>query len=199
MSTQQSTPLPSPRQIITSLANQIKSLPLPSPTESPPSNPLKSVPASARQLFMSLHCLLPSAFLPALDLLDKSLVTRYTIDSGKSVYYVKSTQSLSRGKFSTAGPVYEVRTKAWSCSCSGFAFSAFGALGVWEEGEQEVSVGGGGGEDGWRWGGKIRGGSPPVCKHLVACVLAERCSEMLGEYVIEKRVGLEELVEMAYL
>ncbi|CUS11535.1 unnamed protein product [Tuber aestivum] len=147
---------------------------------------------------MSLHCLLPSAFLPALDLLDKSLVTRYTTDSGNSVYYVKSTQSLSRGKFSTAGPVYEVRTKAWSCSCSRFAFEAFGGLGVWGEDKQEVDGEGEGGEDGWRWGGKIGGGSPPVCKHLVACVLTERCSEMLGGYIIEKRVGLEELVEMAF-
>ncbi|PWW74833.1 hypothetical protein C7212DRAFT_36957, partial [Tuber magnatum] len=135
--------------------------------------------------------LLPSAFLPALDLLDKSLVTRYITESGNSVHYVKSTQSLSRGKFSTAGPVYEVRTKAWSCSCSGFAFAAFG-----EGDEQEVEgvEEGAGGEDEWRWGGEIRGGSPPVCKHLVACVLAERCSEMLGGHVIEKRVGLEELV-----
>ncbi|PUU75987.1 hypothetical protein B9Z19DRAFT_1089295 [Tuber borchii] len=199
MTTQESTPLPSPRQIITSLVNQIKCLPPPSPTASPPSNPLKTVPASARQLFMSLHCLLPSAFLPALDLLDKSLVTRYTAGSGRSVYYVKSTQSLSRGKFSASGSVYEVRTKAWSCSCSGFAFAAFGGLGIREEDEQGVEEEGEGEGDMWRWGGMIRGGSPPVCKHLVACVLAERCSEMLGRYVIEKRVGLEELVEMAVL
>ncbi|KAG0125127.1 hypothetical protein HOY82DRAFT_673230 [Tuber indicum] len=192
-------PLPPPRQIITSLVNQIRSLPPPSPAVSPPSNPLKTVPASARQLFMSVHCLLPSVFLPALDLLDKSLVTRYTTDSGKSVHYVKSTQSLSRGKFSAAGPVYEVRTKAWSCSCSGFAFVAFGGLGIREGDGQEGEGEGEEGEDGWSWGGKIRGGSPPVCKHLVACVLAERCSEMLGGYVIEKRVGLEELVEMAFL
>jgi len=148
---------------------------------------------------MSLHCLLPSAFLPALDLLDKSLVTRYMTDSGKSVHYVKSTQSLSRGKFSASGSVYEVRTKAWSCSCSGFAFAAFGGLGIREEDEQGAEKEEEGEGDRWRWGGMIRGGSPPVCKHLVACVLAERCSEMLGGYVIERRVSLGELVEMAVL
>ena len=114
---------------------------------------------------------------------------------------MKSTQSLSRGKFSTSGSVYEVRTKAWSCSCSGFAFAAFGGLGIREEDDEQgvEEEEGEGGDDRWRWGGMIRGGSPPVCKHLVACVLAERCSEMLGRYVIEKRVGLEELVEMAVL
>lgn len=33
----------------------------------------------------------------------------------------------------------------------------------------------------------------PVCKHLLACLLADRWSVALGRYVVERRVGREEM------
>jgi len=37
----------------------------------------------------------------------------------------------------------------------------------------------------------------PVCKHLLACLLAERWEAALGGYVIERRVGREEMAGIA--
>ncbi|KAJ1338099.1 coproporphyrinogen III oxidase [Microdochium nivale] len=46
-----------------------------------PSNPLKLVPNSHRALLTTLHVLYPSTLLPALDLLDRRLVTRVSVVS----------------------------------------------------------------------------------------------------------------------
>lgn len=35
-------------------------------------------------------------------------------------------------------------------------------------------------------------GGVPICKHLLACVLAERWEEVFGEYVKERKVSREE-------
>jgi hypothetical protein len=56
----------------------------------------------------------------------------------------------------------------------------------------------------WTFGGASLDGSAagagagagegvPVCKHLLACLLAERWSVALGRYVVERRVGREEM------
>ncbi|KAK3321422.1 hypothetical protein B0T19DRAFT_265516 [Cercophora scortea] len=37
------------------------------------------------------------------------------------------------------------------------------------------------------------GGAVPVCKHLLACLLAERWSAALGRYIVVRRVGREEM------
>ncbi|KXJ97030.1 hypothetical protein Micbo1qcDRAFT_155773 [Microdochium bolleyi] len=50
----------------------------------PPSNPLKLVPNSHRALLTTLHVLYPSTLLPALDLLDRRLVTRIRIPPSSS-------------------------------------------------------------------------------------------------------------------
>lgn len=65
------------------------------------------------------------------------------------------------------------------------------------------------GEEGWEFGGMSsdgvgalhggegdegRGGNvPPCCKHLLACVLAERWAVGLGGYVNERVVSREEM------
>jgi hypothetical protein len=44
----------------------------------------------------------------------------------------------------------------------------------------------------WAFGGVSLGEKmPPVCKHLLACVLAERCNGVFGECVEQKRVSVE--------
>lgn len=114
-----------------------------------------------------------------------------------TIYYVRSAQQRS-SRFSTSFDAlssYEVRLAAWNCSCPAFAFSAFPpvhpepAVPTYEAGcETEVEE-----EGAWRFGGVGLGeGIPPVCKHLLACVLAERCAGLFGGCVEERVVGVEE-------
>lgn len=46
----------------------------------------------------------------------------------------------------------------------------------------------------WVFGGMSLGedGVPPVCKHLLACVLVDRCKGLFGACVEERRVSVEE-------
>ncbi|KAK3943562.1 Coproporphyrinogen III oxidase [Diplogelasinospora grovesii] len=53
-------------------------------------------------------------------------------------------------------------------------------------------------EEEWSFGGytldvNISGTAPPVCKHLLACLLADRWSAALGRYVVERRVSRVEM------
>ncbi|KAH0444590.1 ubiquitin carboxyl-terminal hydrolase family protein [Colletotrichum camelliae] len=66
---------PTPRAVLTSLINSLTTTTLP-PLPQPSSNPLKSLPQSQRPILVTLHVLFPSLVLPALDLLDRNLVTR---------------------------------------------------------------------------------------------------------------------------
>jgi len=89
--------LPTPRALITSL---ISSLP-PSPsangeTNDTTSHPLKILSGHSRAVLMTLHVLFPSLLLPALDLLDRGLVTRIiqvTASESQPVPTVKPPQA----------------------------------------------------------------------------------------------------------
>ncbi|GKT57410.1 ubiquitin carboxyl-terminal hydrolase family protein [Colletotrichum tofieldiae] len=84
-----STRLPTPRAVITNLINSLTSAPLLLPSSTTTTaggagdapNPLKSLPQSHRPLLVTLHVLFPSLVLPALDLLDRNLVTRVVPES----------------------------------------------------------------------------------------------------------------------
>ncbi|KAF2002981.1 hypothetical protein P154DRAFT_107859 [Amniculicola lignicola CBS 123094] len=118
--------------------------------------------------------------------------------AGDTVYYVRSAQQKS-SRYNTSfdsTTSYEVRLEAWNCSCPAFAFAAFPS--VSEEhalpaldndvGLREVARQ----EDGWSFGGCTLGETmPPVCKHLLACVLAERGGIFSG-FIEEKEVSIEE-------
>ncbi|EFQ94841.1 hypothetical protein CFE70_007460 [Pyrenophora teres f. teres 0-1] len=248
-------------------------------------NPLGSVSDAVKKQLLALHVLFPNEFVPALDLLDRRLVTRHricnsshhnahanetqreaadlhmqgtgeathsrdapmrdaetrnapaihepsnmreatnhaldtsadnegppdvstqaaqdTTYSNPTVYYVRSAQQRS-SRFSTSYDTttcYEVRLQAWNCSCPAFAFAAFPAT------NNEVSVSSydtpnqADGSDSmdeardtdWIFGGISLGhGMPPICKHLLACVLAERCTSLFGGFVEEKTVHVDE-------
>ncbi|RYP80034.1 hypothetical protein DL770_006393 [Monosporascus sp. CRB-9-2] len=75
-------PLPAPRTLLTSLFNTLASAPL-APPDPALANPLKRLPASHRMLLATLHALYPSVLLPALDVLDRRLVTRVFVDGGR--------------------------------------------------------------------------------------------------------------------
>lgn len=295
--------LPTPRQLLTSILNQISEIPAPtalgprdaaaqnsstaSRTDSfperarePPTNPLRLIDASHRPLFTTLHVLFPSLLLPALDLLDRGLVTRLVSpgeaatsvpaegshlahqeneshesqqeDGGgppmrdstvaaappPSVYLVRSAQKPTRRPYggggggeapgTTSAPnttsssqrTYVVHTTAWNCTCAAFAFSAFpplagaptllgqghngpedpvSAIAIMDDGT-DAEEGEEGEERGpWQFGGvsfdgcTAAGGVPPCCKHLLACVLAERWGCGLGRYVARREVGREEM------
>jgi hypothetical protein len=259
-----------------------------------PDNPLNSASESVRKQLLTLHVLFPNEFLPALDLLDRRLVTRFrirrnplgettaTVGSGErererernttearsdahrrgnlpgttveqgggpnteamdvdtpasqppeppragtmevlpqqtsetpsnkdvlaqtqphntdTLYYVRSAQQRT-SRFNTTYDTttsYEVRLRAWNCSCPAFAFSAFPSVhpepSVSRYNEAEgVTKGVVDSKDlEWVFGGVSLGeGMPPVCKHLLACVLVERCG-MFGGFVEERDVSVEE-------
>ncbi|KAK8039679.1 hypothetical protein PG993_008090 [Apiospora rasikravindrae] len=273
--------IPTPRALLTSLINTLSSIPpaaASGPQQLPSSNPLKFLPPSrARPLLATLHTLYPNVLLPALDLLDRRLVTRIIPvahaataapaqqdapigeDSADDMregetepqqdedpnffYLVRSAQQPSRrGRRAVeaalndggAGPTYVVQTQAWNCSCAAFAFSAFPVETVTpvyrisssssascnatsasshqrnaasaapvsdderrqENGEDEVWEFGGMSRDGLdpehEEDGAVGTGGVPCCKHLLACVLAERWRDVLGGYVAERRAGKEE-------
>lgn len=131
-----------------------------------------------------------------------------------TVYYVRSAQARS-SRFNTSYDStthYEVRLKAWNCSCPAFAFAAFpallndpplpfldldsdsdllGQMPLNAESGASRSYSGAQ-DDTWRFGGISLGdGLPPVCKHLLACVLMEHCG-IFNAYMEERRVSVEE-------
>ena len=114
-----------------------------------------------------------------------------------------------------------VRLEAWNCSCAAFAFESFPgstypqAQKPWldlddsdsderEDGniEEEDEMEAGKGVE-WEFGGLSFDGKAgrngrearkvPICKHLLACLLAERWDGVLGGYVRERGVGREEM------
>ncbi|KAL8841754.1 MAG: hypothetical protein Q9170_000787 [Blastenia crenularia] len=215
------TPLPTARKFLSSLFESFPKDPFPLSEE--PINPLQSAPPNTKSLLLTLHVLFPNELLPALDLLDRKLVTRLVLSptpstnsdanttdgasivnvnsKTRTVYYVRSSQQ-SRSRFSSSrtydafassGQNYEVRLKAWNCSCPAFAFvsvecmvdASLGELGVQDDEERRGDIEGESVKEGARdedggkredniFGGLIRGGGEmPVCKHLLACLLAE--------------------------
>ncbi|KAI1438585.1 hypothetical protein GGR50DRAFT_685279 [Xylaria sp. CBS 124048] len=208
-----------------------------------PSNPLRLIPRAYRPILTTLHVLYPTSLLPALDLLDRRLVTRvvlkYEADqplsppksdiiSGQNItpgskgkHVTGSTTRSEKGLFlyhlvssaqqqshrhhhqaaSSTGQVYVVRLESWNCTCAAFAFSAFPPVSASDGYEihpgtrpqANVSKS----EKTWEFGGLSRDGKDdaggvPCCKHLLACVLAEKWPAVLGSYMEERLVGREE-------
>ncbi|PSN67859.1 hypothetical protein BS50DRAFT_633527 [Corynespora cassiicola Philippines] len=309
-------PLPASRGFITQLLNSLPIAPSAvDATNAAVSNPLDSAPDPVKKQLLALHVLFPNELLPALDLLDRRLITRFRIQKdpesstkltpqaiaaagsehgtesriggnrhgdkvaaessidepnarsgetstrqwhpsdaetqrvgsapphgeqathvpqiihregqvargvsalqhplhahedrhcqheGTPVYYVRSAQQRS-SRFSTsydATTCYEVRLTAWNCSCPAFAFASFPAVHpeppapVYNPDDHETWGTVGKDEDGneeWSFGGiSIGEGTPPVCKHLLACVLVERCAGLFGAFVEERNVDVLE-------
>lgn len=261
--------LPATRSFITKL---LDSLPSVASNAGENVNPLSGVPESAKNQLLSLQVLFPNEFLPALDLLDRGLVTRLSVGDGEeeggldteggglnqrsdvdaegphdvnmedpmdssmvqnptvtmqdtegrtstteapphyaatrrpppkdAIYYVRSAQQRS-SRYSTSYDTttsYEVRLRAWNCSCPAFAFAAFPAVhpepaiptyDAQEDAAEEAS--GKAADMTWVFGGVSLGDEmPPVCKHLLACVLVEKCAGLFGGYVEDTIVSVEE-------
>lgn len=267
--------LPSHRQFLTSLVaslSQSPPPPPPPPANAPGADGGATGPADAdrRHLLLTLHVLFPSVVLPALDLLDRRLVTRITVageragpggpprtpaahargrgdagDAGDTGHFVEDgasgdrdggtrsdepTSSRRAGVDETplirvytlrsaastlthrsgrdaasASRSYVVHLDAWSCSCAGFALEAFARhaqpavqadaaapsspVAPDDNPAPGRSSFGGMGADGLPGHGE----DVPCCKHLLACLLAEKWGGMLGSRVDNRRATKEEL------
>jgi hypothetical protein len=198
----------SDRFFMTSLINSLAMQTLDVPEKAKlSSNPLKySLPATHKLLF-TLHVLFPNEVLPALDVLDRQLVTRLQLkdapartrtvveaggSSGSSaIYLVRSAQQPSHSHSSNSrytNPLnsqYEVRLRAWNCSCPAFAFSSISdddAPATLHDHR----------EDDRNFGGLSLMGNTGVCKHLLACLLVERCPGLFTQGVKTREVSKEE-------
>ncbi|EME85613.1 uncharacterized protein MYCFIDRAFT_88504 [Pseudocercospora fijiensis CIRAD86] len=130
------------------------------------SNPLRDLPQEARNIFLTLYALFGKELLPALDLLDRSLVTRLHTSSGEEhtckLYLVRSAQpQTSRNTPYQHTNYYEVRLNAWTCSCPAFAFSAFPAT---EAPDRSINTNN---EERWTFGGLTLGSDMPVWKATI--------------------------------
>lgn len=278
--------LPTLRVLVNTLLSTLPaSLPVEAHTSS---NPLKQAPPSVRSFLSTLHIIFPSLLLPALDLLDRRLVTRVieqkpmlsrtaqragpeqrrdqppipildhgdpveevtkrtstegveaavpsiTRDGGdqaptkdyhphriqNTLYLIRSSQSSRSRNYPDKS--YSVRLHAWNCTCAAFAFSAFpgpasseGTIDAWQDlpsiwdfacnshGSSEGDPGkgeseGDGVEDpfGGVSGDGVDGGAVPCCKHILACLLADRWENWLGNFVTQREAGREEMAGLA--
>ncbi|OGM41935.1 hypothetical protein ABOM_009387 [Aspergillus bombycis] len=221
--------LPSTTRFIENLISQISERTANSENQVNPESqrPFSAFPAghasNMKQLMLTLHCLFPNEFLPALDILDRGLVRRF-MKEDYSILAPDASESLSPGELTPNGrrrppledsffvismstspyppsgeslPLrpnadqkgYEVRLQAWNCTCPTFTFSAFRDLGPDLTGGDSSS-----GELSqsplvpgvhyYTFGGSLTQRlvkwSRPVCKHLLACVLAVRCPALSG-------------------
>ncbi|SMR47745.1 unnamed protein product [Zymoseptoria tritici ST99CH_3D1] len=198
------------RQILSSL---ITSIPSPAPSQHG-QNPLHNLSPDTRNIFLTLYAQFEKEFLPALDLLDRGLVTRLQVrrpnsDTASSqkdlpykpLYLVRSAQQ----HHTRHGPIdhsthYEVHLEAWSCSCPAFTLAAFPAVSVTDEGRGSTAASRRGplasDDPPCVFGGVTRGEDTPVCKHLLACVLVRNC-EMFEGFVEVREVEVEELAGWA--
>lgn len=199
--------VPSQREFLTSLIRHLTSTR--NAHTSPAAEESAHLPPASRPLLLTLHVLFPSLLLPALDLLDRRLVTHIIVPGQQAggqpateTHIVKSVattiarrrnESAAANSSSSLKRSYVVSLRAWNCSCASFAFDAFPAAEEaageredertsteWEFGSMSLDGLGGVGED------------VPCCKHLLACLLAVEWGEVLGSYVETKEVSREE-------
>ena len=158
-----------------------------------------TLPKSSKSHLLTLHALLPGTLLPALDLLDRNTVTRFQTCTSTPVYYARSAPSSSATRSSrhtrpADGPSFEVRTLAWNCECPAFAFAAYDGL---VDAEVDM-IGLGLRRDGRQpFGGLCMDKEVPICKHLLACVLAENWPKILDRHVNKVKVNREETAGLA--
>lgn len=106
------------------------------------------------------------------------------------IYYVRSTRQQqsfgSNWKEAEERAVYhEIRIRAWTCSCPTFTFAVLAYAGIMTRSVSKIV------QDVTSFGGLSRGDDLPICKHLLACFLAERCAALSG-FVEAKNVSEQE-------
>ena len=86
---------------------------------------------------------------------------------------------------------YIVRLASWNCTCASFAFDAFPpAKSAYGTGHEDGAM-----DTSWSGGLSLDGMTEdmPCCKHLLACLLAERWAVEHEDYVVTRHVTRDEL------
>lgn len=191
-----------PRHLVASLITSISTTSSRNPETS--QNPLKAFSIQDKNAFLTLYALFEKELLPALDVLDRGLVTHLKLpqpangeeinDNCMEIYLVRSAQQHhTRHGRSENSNSYEVRLKAWNCSCPAFAFSAFPASTTANNDESTApeATDGIATSEPWLFGGLTKSQDLPVCKHILACVLGRYCKGFEG-FVESREVSREE-------
>jgi hypothetical protein len=117
---------------------------------------------------------------------NKNKNTFFTVRSAQS----RAPYRHGDNPLAAPGLIYTVYMHSWSCSCAAFAFSAFPPL---SPSRPSSPLSSSSSEDGdMDAGGLSITNDVPICKHLLACLLAECWEEVFGAYVKERRVSREE-------
>jgi hypothetical protein len=161
-----------------------------------------------KSTLLTLHFLFPHEFLPALDILDRQLITRMIVSDSLGnaqknvVHYVQSASATTSRPTKTSRHhtatiiAYEVRLAAWNCSCPAFAYSAFGkgfrtalllenhpiASHDQEDSDRADSMA--------HLGGVLTRADTgvPICKHILAAFLGTAAPDMFGKGVCTRDV-----------
>jgi hypothetical protein len=161
-----------------------------------------------KSTLLTLHFLFPHEFLPALDILDRKLITRMIVNDSlgnaqkNEVHYVQSASATTSrptktSRHHTATTIaYEVHLAAWNCSCPAFAYSAFGkgfrtALHLENHPIASNDQEGAEGADGKaRLGGALTRADTgvPICKHILAAFLGTAAPGMFWKGVCTREV-----------
>jgi hypothetical protein len=161
-----------------------------------------------KSALLTLHFLFPHELLPALDLLDRQLITRLVVSGSledkqkNEVYYIQSASatssrpSKSSRHHTATTTAYEVRLAAWNCSCPAFAYSAFGKeLQTSLNSDEDAIISRGqegvdGGDVRPRLGGVLTQADAgiPICKHILAAFLGAAAPVMFAHRVCMKEV-----------
>ncbi|EEP78353.1 predicted protein [Uncinocarpus reesii 1704] len=179
-----------------------------------------------KPLLLTLHCLFPNEFLLALDILDRKLVRRYSLaddNTAHGTYFVLSASSRTATGSDTSHTqarlylpekYYQIHLHSWNCTCPAFALAAFSSLEEFapEQNSEQVddpwlppslssALRAGDAVWDWRFGGTLgrKVGSshgPPMCKHLLACLLASQCSGLFGHGVEQVVVSEAEMAAL---
>lgn len=183
------------------------------------SNPLRHSSQQIQNTLLTLHVLFPNELLPALDVLDRGLVTHIILQTAPNdkanhedaegvanelspspidMYLVRSGQQASRLRQTNYTTQYEVRLIAWSCSCPAFAFSAFPATSLAQNANKSPPAQRVQDEAGGKWKvcGLSIGIDIPICKHLLACALVKHGGIFAG--LVERRnISVDEIAGWA--
>lgn len=188
-------------QLVATLRNTTKTIDAP-----PEANTAEAcagkLPDAARSHLLTLHTIYPYVTLDALDLLDRGAVTKLSwinkdssnqMELNRHAYYVNRTEAQSahaaqqtldsHREAELTLPPHEVRLNGWNCSCPAFTLAV--ASQEAQIGHRTRSPESSARRDTGTFGGLskpcfVEGVEqpPPLCKHLLACVLAEHCGHL---------------------
>lgn len=214
------------KNFIAAIFNQIGTSTSPSTAntlEGHPPNSLRLISSvntneeNLRSAILALHFLFPHEILPALDLLDRRLITKVQLlDAGQDgaameTFYVQSASALTehsnratassrfRNIWNATNVHYEVRLDAWNCTCAAFAQSQLRLLvGELQTGREHGSskVPGLIAESQvWTFGGvaTIKDADIPVCKHILAAAICTAAPDAFSNDIKCKDASVEEL------